>query len=161
MRRPTVLLVDDEPHVTAALARVWHGQPVTVRRCASAAEALECLMAERVHVLVADEKMPGMSGSQLLAVVRRQYPETVRFMLTGHIADEAAIRALRDGDVQRFFTKPLDAEELLVAIVAAVESQANGAPPVTTGAALPRAATDPTPPDTAPTPPRPADRASG
>jgi DNA-binding response OmpR family regulator len=80
------------------------------------------LEAEPVHVLVADEKMPGMPGSDLLAVARRRWPETIRMILTGHTADELARQAAVDGDAHRVFTKPIAGEELAAAIQAALAS---------------------------------------
>ena len=134
---PTVLLVDDDPHVTAGLARALHHLPLAIRCTASGAEALRVLEAEPVHVLVADEKMPGMSGSELLAVARRRWPETIRIILTGHTADELPHQAAGEGDVWRFFTKPGEVEALAAAIQAALASLE---PPTTNGAVPPAAA---------------------
>ncbi len=64
-----------------------------------------------------------MSGSELLARVRRLYPETIRMMLTGHASIETAIRAINEGEIYRFFTKPCHETELLVAIRQALRTK--------------------------------------
>ena len=75
---PKVLLVDDEADITNTLKHTPHKESYDILVAASATEALEVLTRELVHVVVADEKMPGMSGTQLLAKIRQQYPDTVR-----------------------------------------------------------------------------------
>ena len=132
---PTVLLVDDDPHVTTALARALHEAPFSVQFCASGHDALAMLARAPVHVLIANEKMPGMSGSELLAVVRRRYPETIRIMLTGQL-HEATVPATRDGDAHRFFVKPLDVDELSRAISEALATQAQQPPVLRTPPAV-------------------------
>lgn len=119
-----VLFVDDESHVTEGLYRALRKEPYEVLSAHSAADALKLLAHVPVDVVVADEKMPGMSGSELLAEVRRRYPDTVRMILTGHATLEAAVRAINEGEIYRFFTKPCDAVDLAVTIRRALEHQA-------------------------------------
>jgi len=116
-----VLFVDDEPHVTEALKRVLRKQPYEVLSANSAEGALEILAREPVDVVVSDERMPGMSGSQFLAIVCRDYPDTIRMMLTGHASLEAAIRAINEGEIYRFFTKPCNEVDLAVTIRQALQ----------------------------------------
>jgi len=68
-------------------------EPYDILSAASAEEALPILDREQVDVVISDEKMPGMSGSEFLAIVRQEYPDTVRMILTGHASLESAIRA--------------------------------------------------------------------
>jgi len=109
---PTVLFVDDEPKVLSGLRNAMHKYPMRILTATSADRALEVLDHEAVDVIVSDERMPHVSGSQLLAVVRRQYPHTVRIVLTGHASMEAAVRAINEGEVYRFLTKPCDPVDL-------------------------------------------------
>ena len=83
MRR-TVLLVDDEKNVRSALRRALRHESCEILEAESAAEALRLLESRPVAVVVSDESMPGMSGTELLARVRAEYPETFRIILTGH-----------------------------------------------------------------------------
>lgn len=116
-----VLFVDDEPHVTEALKRSLSKQPYEVLSANSAEEALKILEREPVHVVVSDEKMPGMSGSEFLAIVCQKYPGTIRMILTGQASLEAAIRAINEGEIYRFFTKPCNGADLAITIRQALQ----------------------------------------
>jgi two-component system probable response regulator PhcQ len=65
---------------------------------------------------VSDEQMPGMSGSEFLAIVRKQYPHTIRMILSGQASLEAAVRAINEGEVYRFFLKPCNPTDLILTI---------------------------------------------
>lgn len=120
---PTVLLVDDEPHVTQALKRAFHKEPYVILSAASADEALAILAREPVDVVISDELMPGMLGSEFLAMVYRTYPDTMRIMLTGHANLEAALWAINEGHVYRFLTKPCNELELRVTLRQAIQQK--------------------------------------
>jgi DNA-binding NtrC family response regulator len=109
-------LVDDEPHVIESLARALRDEPYEILGATSASEALRILANRPVDVVVSDEKMPGMSGSDFLARVCRDYPDTIRIMLTGHASVEAAMRAINEGEIYRFFLKPCNQVDLILAI---------------------------------------------
>lgn len=117
----TILFVDDEPRVTEALKRALRKEPYRVLSADSAARGLEILAREPVDVVVSDELMPGMPGSEFLARVRRDYPDTARIILTGHANLESAIRAINEGQVYRFLTKPCNELELIVTIRQALQ----------------------------------------
>jgi two-component system probable response regulator PhcQ len=112
----TVLFVDDVPAVTGALKRRLREEPFRILEAASAAEALQILAAEPVDIVVSDEAMPNVSGSELIARIFRTYPDTICMILTGCPSVDAAIRAINDGKVYRFLTKPCDPAELAVHI---------------------------------------------
>jgi two-component system, probable response regulator PhcQ len=112
----TILFVDDEHHVTDALLRVMRLLPFELLSATSAAGALEILKTVHVDVVVSDEQMPGMSGSVFLAQVRRQYPHTIRIILSGQASLEAAVRAINEGEVYRFFLKPCNPTDLTFTI---------------------------------------------
>jgi len=117
----TVLLVDDEENVLRALARTLRFQPFRLYTARTADEAIEALKAHQVDVVVSDEHMPGMSGSRLLAWIAEHCPEVMRIVLTGHATAETAIRAINEGAVYHFFTKPCDPVQLAVVIRKALE----------------------------------------
>ncbi len=108
----TVLFVDDEPNFTSAVKRALHHEPYKILTANSAAEALRLLSEVPVDVVVSDERMPGMSGSEFLALVRERHPHTTRIMLTGYATVEAAIRAINEGEIYRFLTKPCQTQDL-------------------------------------------------
>ena len=116
-----VLFVDDEPHVTESLKRALRKEPYEVLSANSAKEALEILGREPVDVVISDEKMPGIQGSEFLALVCKLYPETIRIILTGHGSMEAAIRAINEGEIYRFLTKPCNEVELTITILQALQ----------------------------------------
>ena len=82
----------------------------------SGEEALLILKTHNVDVIVTDEQMPGMCGSDLRAWVAENYPEVTRIVLTGRPTVETAIRAINEGAVYQFFTKPCNPARLGVAI---------------------------------------------
>jgi two-component system probable response regulator PhcQ len=119
--RITVLLVDDEPKILSGLRVALRKYPFDILTADSAQAALALLDEQPVDVLVSDEQMPQVSGSQLLAIVRQQHPRTVRIILTGHASLDAAVRAINEGEVYRFLTKPCNPIELAVTIQQGVQ----------------------------------------
>lgn len=116
-----ILLVDDEPNVLSALTRSLFDEPYQIVTELSGETALERMKNEQIKVVVSDEKMARMSGSEFLSQVREQYPHTVRIMLTGHATLDAAMRAVNEGEIYRFFSKPWDDLVLKFAIRSAIE----------------------------------------
>ncbi len=119
-----VLLVDDDQNVLHGLARALRHQPYQLYTATSGKEALLILKGRNVDVIVTDEQMPGMSGGDLLAWVAENHPEVVRIVLTGRPTVETAIRAINEGAVYQFFTKPCNPALLAVAIRKALEHKA-------------------------------------
>jgi two-component system probable response regulator PhcQ len=108
----TILLVDDEPNVTDALKRALRREPYEILTAISGPAALELLERHHVDVVISDEQMPGMSGSVFLSAVRKQFPHTIRMILSGQASLEAAVRAINEGEVYRFFLKPCNPTDL-------------------------------------------------
>jgi CheY-like chemotaxis protein len=119
----TVLFVDDEPEVLHGFAAALRREPYRVLFANSATEALFVLQAEAVDVIVADERMPGVSGRELLATARRLYPGTVRLLLTSH----ALPTPPSGGAIFRVLLKPCGRSVLREAIGAALNERARSA----------------------------------
>ena len=117
----TVLLVDDEPSVLSALTRALRNIGYELLTAGSASEALAIMETTQIKVIVSDEQMIGMKGSELLAEVQTRFPHTVRILLTGHATLEAATLAVNVGGIYRFLTKPWDDAMLRLALSAATE----------------------------------------
>jgi two-component system probable response regulator PhcQ len=117
----TVLFVDDEAPILSALRRTLRGESYRILTCNDPREALALLERETVDILVSDVDMPGLSGVDLVARVRRQFPEVVRILLTGRGSMELALRAINEGEVHRFLTKPWDDAVLRETIAQAIE----------------------------------------
>ena len=121
--RHKILLVDDEPHVTEALKRALYQEPYEVLSANSANEALQILAREPIAVVITDERMPGMQGAEFLVLVYRDYPETIRIMLTGHANLDLAMRAINEGQIYRFLMKPCNEQEIRLAIRQAIQQK--------------------------------------
>jgi signal transduction histidine kinase len=116
-----VLFVDDEPRVLSGLRRRLFGRFATVM-ASSSAEALRVLETTAdIAVVVADMRMPEMTGIELLGIVRSRWPEIRRIMLTGNTDQETALSAINEGKVFHFFCKPVDADLLAQALEAAID----------------------------------------
>jgi DNA-binding NtrC family response regulator len=125
----TVLLVDDDENLLHGLTRALRRQPYRIFTARSGNEAQWVLKTQPVDVIVCDEQMPGMSGSDLLGWAAAQFPDVVRIVLTGHASVDVAIKAINDGAVYRFFTKPCNEFELAIAIREAIELHGARVPP--------------------------------
>ena len=115
-----VLLVDDEPSVLEGLRRSVFKEFVA-DLAASPEEGLAKLRKDGPYpVVVSDMRMPGMDGAEFLATVRTLSPDSIRVMLTGHSDIEAAVRAVNEGQIFRFLTKPVTQKTLLATLRACV-----------------------------------------
>jgi DNA-binding NtrC family response regulator len=121
--RHTVLLVDDEPNVLEGLSRALYTEPYEILCASSVEEAWGLLRAKPVDVVVSDQDMPATPGTVFLSQVRQEFPETVRFMLTGKPSLEVAIQAINEGAISRFFTKPCNDVDLAVTIRQALQQK--------------------------------------
>jgi len=112
----TVLFVDDEVNILKAVQRLLRHEPTRVLCAARGSEALELLDHNAVQVVVTDQRMPEMSGVELLAEVRERHPDVVRMMLTGYTEMNIAVEAINRGEIYRLITKPWNDEELKATI---------------------------------------------
>ncbi|MFC1815256.1 response regulator [Thermodesulfobacteriota bacterium] len=119
----TVLIVDDQQTMLDLLKEVFTREAYHVLRATSAKEALSILEQKQADVIISDEKMPGMSGTEFLAIVKKKYPDIIRIILTGHANLDSAIRAINEGEVYRFFTKPCNMTDLTVTIRQALQQK--------------------------------------
>jgi response regulator RpfG family c-di-GMP phosphodiesterase len=110
-RRGAVLCVDDEPQVLSALQRALRHEPYEVVTAADPDLALDCLERLPVEVVIADERMPRMTGSDLLAEVHRRWPWMGRVILTGYPGPQIMIRGL-ESRVDFLLYKPWDDDAL-------------------------------------------------
>ena len=120
----TVLIIDDDTAIREMMKESFSKETYTVLISGSANEALSILSQGPVDVVISDEKMPGMSGSELLAVVRKKYPDTIRMILTGHANLDTAIHAINEGEIYRFFKKPCNMIDLAITVRQALQHKA-------------------------------------
>lgn len=112
----TLLVVDDEPNIVKAIGRLFRGAPINLLTAASGEEALEVIASNQVHVLVTDNRMPGMSGIDLVQRVRERSPDTVRLIISGQSDMDAVLDAINEGEVFRFLTKPWNDIDLKITV---------------------------------------------
>lgn len=117
----TLLVVDDEPSILSAMKRLFMDSKIDVLTAGDAAEALEILRNKNVDVIVSDQRMPNMTGIELLERVKREYPDSIRILLTGYSDINVAIDAINKGEVYRFITKPWNDRELRATVKLAIE----------------------------------------
>src|SRR5882757_9907918 len=118
-RRPAIVAVDDEPAVLAAVARdlrVGFGERFRVLRAKSGSEGLDVLRelrrrGDQVAMLIADQRMPGMAGTQYLVEARQIVPDAKRVLLTAYADTEAAIAAINEVALDYYLLKPWDPPE--------------------------------------------------
>ncbi|MEO5732163.1 MAG: HD domain-containing phosphohydrolase, partial [Rubrivivax sp.] len=122
--RWTMLCVDDEPNIVAALRRLFRGAGYRVLTATSGAEALALFESEPIDLVMSDMRMPGMDGAQLLEQVRRRWPSATRLLLTGYADVQSSMAAINQGEVYRYLTKPWNDNEVLLAVREAFERQA-------------------------------------
>jgi EAL domain-containing protein (putative c-di-GMP-specific phosphodiesterase class I) len=115
-----ILFVDDEPQVTQALHVALRKEPWEIATASSAEEALDLLSRSPFDVIVSDERMPGLHGSDFLSIVREAHPETVRIILSGQADLEAAVKAINSAEIHRFLLKPCPPEEVRLTIYEAL-----------------------------------------
>ena len=127
--RPRVLFVDDEQRVLNSMRGMFR-RDFDLFLTTEGASAIRIAAANPIDVIVADQRMPGMSGVELLDIVKRLSPNTIRILLTGY-ADPTAIEgSINVGEVFRFLSKPCSPKVLRETLKLAVQaSQAAVAPP--------------------------------
>ncbi|MBD2257119.1 response regulator [Pseudanabaena sp. FACHB-2040] len=120
--RPRMLVVDDEPDNLDLLYRTFR-RDFQILRAASGKEALAVLAEEgEVAVIISDQRMPEMKGTEFLSRTVPQFPDTMRIILTGFTDVEDLVDAINAGQVYRYITKPWDPEELRQVVRRAVDT---------------------------------------
>lgn len=118
-----VLLVDDEPNFLNSMVRSLRREDFILYTANSGQDALALLQENRIDVIVTDEMMPGMHGSDLISIVREQYPDIMCILLTGFASLDAALKAINNGEVYRFLTKPCEVADLAMTITTALQQK--------------------------------------
>ena len=110
--RCTVLLIDDEANILASLKRTLRREGYAILTAESASEGFSLLARNEVQVIVSDQRMPEMNGTEFLARVKNLYPNTVRMVLSGYSDISAVTDSINRGAIYRFYTKPWDDTQL-------------------------------------------------
>lgn len=108
-----LLLLDDEINVLRSLQRVLRGTPCKVHIATEPEQAFALLAREPIGVVISDQRMPTMNGTDFLARVRQLHPQVVRIVLSGYTELQSVTHAINDGAIYKFLTKPWNDKELL------------------------------------------------
>jgi len=121
-KKPKMLVVDDEPDNLDLLYRTFRRE-FQVLKAESGIRALEVLQKEgEVAVIISDQRMPEMKGTEFLKKTLPQFPNTVRIILTGFTDIEDLVEAINSGQVYKYITKPWDPNELKAVVERAAET---------------------------------------
>ena len=118
MRSPakyTLLIVDDEPDVCDSVHDLLRRE-FRVLKAHSGQEGFRLMQEEEVHIIMTDQRMPQVSGVELLTKVKARNPQAVRMLFTGYADLESIIAAINQGHVYQFLKKPWQPEELIEAV---------------------------------------------
>src|SRR6516162_7050573 len=107
-----VLVVDDEPEILFSLRGLLRKE-FDLHTAQGGAEALEVLRRQPVHVIMSDQRMPEMTGVELLQRARAERPEAIRIIFTGYADIKAVVDAINEGQIYRHLTKPWDPDEMV------------------------------------------------
>ncbi|MBA5606921.1 EAL domain-containing protein [Duganella sp. FT3S] len=108
----TLLIVDDDVNVLSSLHRLFRRDGYQILTAVSPAEGFELLALHPVQVILCDQRMPIMSGTEFLSKVKEMYPDTIRIILSGYTGLEAVLDSINRGAIYRFYTKPWDDTQL-------------------------------------------------
>lgn len=118
-----LLLVDDEENILRSLQRVLRKEPYTLTTATSGDQAMGLMAEGRFDLVISDARMPGMDGPSLLSAIKKKYPWCIRILLTGYADIDSTIKAINDGQIYRYISKPWDDDELRLIIRQALAFQ--------------------------------------
>jgi response regulator RpfG family c-di-GMP phosphodiesterase len=110
-----LLVVDDEPDVCDSVHDLLRRE-FRVLKATSAQEGFRLMQEEEVHIIMTDQRMPRITGVELLETVKAKNPNAIRLLFTGYADLESIIAAINQGHVYHFLKKPWQPEDLLAAV---------------------------------------------
>lgn len=117
----TLLFVDDEPNILAALRRLFRPLGYRIFIAESGAAGLEIVSREKIDLVISDMRMPVMDGAQFLEQVRLKSPEAIRILLTGYADIQSTIDAINKGQIYRYIAKPWEDNDITITVRQALE----------------------------------------
>jgi len=113
----TILCVDDEANILNAMKRLFRKEGYRILASGDGPSALKLLEENHdVHLVISDQRMPGMNGTEFLAKVRERHPEIIRIVLTGYTEVDAITEAINKGHIYKFILKPWNDQNLVLEI---------------------------------------------
>lgn len=121
VKRHNILVVDDEKNILSSLRRLLRNENYNMLFAGSAAEGLEILNTNAVHLVLSDQRMPGMNGTEFLAMVKEKYPDIIRIILSGYTDIDSMAEAINKGHIYKFLLKPWNDQNLILEIRQALD----------------------------------------
>jgi DNA-binding NtrC family response regulator len=112
MKDKTVLFVDDEMSILNTIKRLLRNEEYTLLIASSAQEGLEVLHQHQIDLVISDMRMPNVSGSEFLAMVKDQHPKVQRMIMSGYADLESVVETINQGNISHFISKPWDNDDL-------------------------------------------------
>ncbi|MBL7891207.1 MAG: response regulator [Bacteroidia bacterium] len=119
-KKINILYVDDEANNLIAFKANFRNY-YNVYTSESAAEGLQILKENKIHIIITDQRMPNMTGVEFLESIIKEYPDPIRMLLTGYVDISAVIEAINKGQVYRYIMKPINVDDLKITIDNAFE----------------------------------------
>lgn len=116
MKERAVLIIDDEENILKTIRRELslHGYHVFIAN--NAKEAFNALETESIPVVISDQRMPDITGSELLSLIKKRYPKTIRMIISGYTDFDALQEAINNGEIFKFIPKPWEEEYLITVL---------------------------------------------
>jgi DNA-binding NtrC family response regulator len=115
-----ILYVDDERHNLTSFKATFRRE-FNIHVAESADEGMEILKKNEIQIVLSDQRMPGMTGVEFFKILKKEYPDTIRILITGYSDIQAVIDAINDGQIYRYIAKPWEPNDLLLVIQQAME----------------------------------------
>jgi len=121
--KASLLLIDDDQDMLDFLVQKLDDENYNIISTTSPTEALDYISSKNVDVIVTDEQMPEMSGTELMARAKNVAPNTLRIVLTGNATLESAVEAINSGGVYRYLMKPVNIIDLALTLRQAIQQR--------------------------------------
>ncbi len=121
MASHSILLVDDDSGTIKALQRLFKEEDYRIYTADGGEKGLEIFKNHSLDLVISDQKMPYMNGSEFLEKVQQQHPDTIRILLTGYSNMEATISAINKGKIYQYISKPWDVEDIKIRVKKALD----------------------------------------
>lgn len=117
----TILFVDDDGYVLSSLKRLLRKENYTILTAISGSEGLRLLEENEVQLVISDQRMPEMNGTEFLSLVKTRYPDILRIILTGYTEISSITESINKGNIYKFFVKPWNDQALKLEIRLALQ----------------------------------------
>lgn len=112
-KKYSILLVDDQDAILDLLETILENDDYQIYRASNADEAMKILEKHYIHLIISDQVMPGMTGTDMFQIVKDMYPDTLRILITAYPDIENAMDAINRAEVYRFIPKPWQNQDML------------------------------------------------